>query len=132
MRKFLIPLAAAASALAIAAPASAQWNGYGNLSPVYGAPGYAYGYGAVRNLRYRVNAIQQQIASLARYRMITPHEYRRLRNDSRDVERKLRHDVRDGRRFSQREMYRTERRIARLEQKVARDVRDGRRWGHRW
>ena len=40
MRKFLIPIVAAASALAIAAPASAQW-----APPAYRYQPYNYGYG---------------------------------------------------------------------------------------
>lgn len=138
MRKVLFSLAAAASAIAVAAPASAQ--GYGNLGPAYGygygygAPAYGYGYGngygAVRNLQVRVDAIQRQIAHLARYRMITPKEHRHLISESREVERDLRHNARDGRGFTQRELYRTERQIAQLERRVQHEVRDGRRWGY--
>ena len=50
----------------------------------------------------------------------------------RDIERKLRHDARDGRGMNQSEAYQVERRIARLEQRIARDMRDGRRWGYSW
>ena len=139
MRTFLISLAATASALVIAAPASAQ--GYGNLGPAYGAPyGYGYGngyaynnrYGAVRNLQVRVDAIQRQISYLAQNRMITRNEYRGLLKDSREVEKDLRHNARDGRGFTQSELYRTQRQIARLEGKVQHEVRDGRQWGYRW
>ncbi len=137
MRKVLISLAAATSALAVAAPASAQI--YGNLGPAYGygygyrAPAnYGYGYGAVRNLQVRVDAIQRQISNLAQHRMITPSEYRSLTKDSREVERDLRHNARDGRGLTQRELYKTQRQIARLEQRVQHEVRDGRRWGYSW
>jgi hypothetical protein len=137
MRKVLISLAATTSALAVAAPASAQI--YGNLGPAYGygygyrAPAnYGYGYGAVRNLQVRVDAIQRQISNLAQHRMITPSEYRSLTKDSREVERDLRHNARDGRGLTQRELYKTQRQIARLEQRVQHEVRDGRRWGYSW
>jgi len=137
MRTFLISLAATASALVIAAPASAQ--GYGNLRPAYGAPAYGYGYGYNRNgygqvraLQGRVDQIQRQISHLAQYRMITSKEYRKLIGDSREVEQRLRHNLRDGRGLTQREYYKTQQQIARLEQRVQHEVRDGRQWGYRW
>jgi hypothetical protein len=43
-----------------------------------------------------------------------------------------RHDARDGRGLSRKELYNVERRMARLEWKVRRDVRDGRQWRYRW
>jgi hypothetical protein len=137
MRKVLISIAAAGSVAAIAAPAAAQ--PYGNLGPAYGAPAYGYGngyrnsYGNVRALQVRLDGIQRQLGNLARYRMISRAEYRNRLDDSRDIERSLRRNAQDGhRRFTQREAYNIERKIARLEQKIARDVRDGRRGGYRW
>lgn len=148
MRKFLLPLAAAASALVVAAPASAQmWSvsvqSYGNLGPVYGAPsygapygqGYGYGrynYGQVRALQARIDQVQRQINHLARNRMITRSEHNNLTWESRVIERRLRNNARDGRGLDRREVYNTERQIFRLEQRVARDVRDGRQWRYRW
>ncbi|HET9811681.1 MAG TPA: hypothetical protein VFP53_08295 [Sphingomicrobium sp.] len=129
MVKFLIPLAAAVSTLAVATPASAQW--YPQPQP----RGYAYGYnnyGQVRALQVRLNRMQSEIRRLAQYRMITRNEYRNLLDNSRDIERSLRHNARDGRGLTAREMYNTQRKMVRLEQKVARDVRDGRHWGYRW
>ncbi|MBA2467287.1 MAG: hypothetical protein H0V46_06765, partial [Sphingomonas sp.] len=131
MRKFLIPLVAAASTMAVAAPAAAQW--YPQQQP----QGYAYGYnnsnyGLARAMQARVNNIQRQISHLAQRRMISRTEYRNLIRDSREVELRLRHNARDGRGLSRQEAYRTERRIARLEYRIARDVRDGRQWGYRW
>jgi hypothetical protein len=118
---------------------------HGNLGPAYGAPGYGapygYGYGYGQNYNYRghfgalqarVNQIQRQIAHLARYRMISPNEYRNLMQDSRNVEQRLRLNRRDGRGLTQREMAVAERQIYHLEQKIARDVRDGRQWRYRW
>ena len=131
MRKVLISAAAAASAMAFAAPAAAQYY------PAPPPPGYGYGhnndgYGQVRALQARLDHMQREISRLARYRMITHREYRDLLGDSRELERKLRHDARDGRGLSRKELYNVQRRMARLEQKVARDVRDGRHYGYRW
>ncbi|HET9812718.1 MAG TPA: hypothetical protein VFP57_03555 [Sphingomicrobium sp.] len=130
MRKLLIPIVAAASTLAIAAPAAAQYY------PAPRAPAYGYGYNNnytyVRGLQNRVNRIQRDLQQLAQYRMISRNEYRNRNEDARDIERRLRRDARDGRGLNRNEIVRTEQRIVRLEQKIARDTRDGRRWGFRW
>jgi hypothetical protein len=132
MIKFLIPLAAAVSTVALAAPASAQWH------PQPQRQGYAYGYGHNNNRGYaramqaRLDNIQRQIAFLAQRRMISRNEYNYRIRDSRDIEARLRRNARDGRGLSRQEAYETERRIVWLEQKIARDVRDGRHWGYRW
>ena len=135
MRKLMISLVAAGSALAFAAPAAAQY--YPAPQPPY-APGYGYGqgygynFGHVRALQVRVDRIQRDLRHLARNRMISRNEYRNRQEDARDIERRLRRDARDGRGLNGREVYEVERRIARLEQRIARDIRDGRRWGFRW
>lgn len=139
MRNILIPMAAAATSLAFAAPASAQWHP--QPRPSYGySQGYGYhqGYGYnrgfnlghARNLQIRIDRIQSEIRQLARYRMISPVEYRRLRNQSRQVERNLRRQMRDGYGLTPREAYMIERQIARLEYRMARDMRDGRRYAY--
>lgn len=133
MRKVLISLAAAAATLAVAAPASAQFRG--NMTPAYGAPAYGYAHynrANVRALQVRVDAIQRQISHLARNRMISRNEYRHLMQDSREVERAIHRNARDGRGLSPREFSRMQQKIVRLEYKVQRDVRDGRQWRHRW
>ena len=125
MRKFLIPLTAAASTLAFAVPASAQWYPQPNR--------YAYGhqnFGHARALQVRIDRIQHEIRRLAQYRMISPGEYRRLRSESRQIERQLRRNARDGYSLNPREAHRIERQIVRLEYRLARDVRDGRRYGY--
>jgi flagellar biosynthesis chaperone FliJ len=132
MRKFLISAAVAASALAVATPAAAQYQ------PILrGQPGYAWGYGQnynyrghASNLQARVDHVQRQISNLAQRRMITRNEHQNLQRDAREIERRLRHDARDGRGLNANEMYNTEHRIARLEQKIARDVRDGHGWNN--
>ena len=132
MRKFLIPLAAAASTLVIASPASAQWF----PQPARYATPYAYGhnFGHARALQARVDRIQFEIRRLAQFRAISPREYRNLRSQSRSIELRLRRDMRDGYGLTPREAYNIERRIARLEYRLARDVRDGRRhaYGYGW
>ena len=82
MRKVLITLAAAASALAVASPAAAQYYpqpqygtpGYGQ--PGYGQQGYGYNnhYGYARQLQVRVDRIQREITRLAQYRIISRNE----------------------------------------------------------
>ena len=147
MRKVLISLVAAASALAVAAPAAAQYypappppaygQGYG-YAPGYGqgyGQGYGYGqrnFGRVRALQARVDRIQRDLSHLARQRMISRSEFHNRNQDAREIERRLRHEARDGRGLNGQEMFQIERRIMRLEQKIARDVRDGRRWAYRW
>jgi len=123
MRKVLISLAAAASALAVATPASAQY---------FPAPqGYAYGYhdnyGQVRRLQVRIDHIQRQINRLDRRNILSERESRRLRYESRELEHRLRIASRYG--LNPRERYDVERRLARLEQRLWRDARDGNRWG---
>ena len=135
MRKILMSLAAAGTAFAFAAPASAQYPGsqpYG-----YGAPyGNAYGYnnyGQVRSLQVRVNALQRQIDQLRNRRMITRNEANGLRNDARDLERRLYAASRNGLNYN--EVRNIEYRIARLEQRIGHEVRDGNRWnnnGNSW
>ena len=75
MRKYLISLAAAASALAVAAPASAQY--YGG-SPAYGYNQYGYGnygrgYDRNRYGNYGAGYQSQQLIELNRQRMARIH-----------------------------------------------------------
>lgn len=141
MRKLIVSIAAAASALAVATPAAAQYYpappayGYGYQAPPaygYGYPapqGYAYGYqnayGVARALQARLDNLQRHIRHLDRRNMITSREARNLRAESRAIERRLRETARYG--LQPRERRAVEIRIARLEQKIVRDMRDGRR-----
>ena len=66
MRKFLIPIVAAASTLAIAAPAAAQW-----APPVYNYQPYNYGRGwnfhqYARSMEQRVQRIRPQRPAVVR------------------------------------------------------------------
>ena len=119
MRKFLISAAIAASALAAAAPAAAQY---------YPPQGYGYqgNWGHARQLDARIDALQRQIRHLDRRNILSEREARRLRNDSNELERRLRYAARNGLRGW--EAQDIERRIYRLEARIQREARDGNRW----
>jgi hypothetical protein len=124
MRTLMISLAAAASALAVATPAAAQY--------VPQPRGYAYGHqgnwGQARALQVRIDNIQRQIERLDRRDVLSEREARRLRQDARQLEYRLRVVRQNGLHPSER--YDIERRLARLEQRLFRDARDGHRWGN--
>ena len=131
MRKIVISLAVAGAALVAASPASAQYYpqpGYG--SPYGNAYGYNNGFRNVRALQVRIDRIQRNLVRLARVRAISPNEFNNRTGEARDIEHRLRRDLRDGRGLNGGEIYEIERRIARLEQRIARDTRDGNRWGY--
>ena len=126
MRKFLVSAALMASTVAVAAPAAAQW-----APPM--PQGYAYGYhgnyGQIRRLEARVDQIRREIRQLDRRNILSERESRRLRDEARELDRRINHLARNG--FSGRDRYDIERRIARLEYRIRRDVNDGhRRWGY--
>lgn len=123
MRKVIISLAAAGTALAFAVPASAQYF------PQPQSYGYSYGnngYGSARALQARVDATQGYLDRLAQRQIISRSEYRSLHGDSHRIEQRLRQIARNG--FGQRERYDIERRIARLDQRIAYEVRGNRSW----
>lgn len=127
MRKVLISLAAAGTALAFATPASAQYFPQPYGQPVGYGSGYGYnGYGQTRALQARVDRLQGDLDRLAQRRVITRNEYNALRRDSHRIEMRLRQVARYG--IAPRERYDIERRIVRLEQRIAYEARDGRRW----
>lgn len=120
MRNVLISLAVAASALAVATPASAQYF----PQPQGHALGYN-NYGHVRSLQARVNNLQRRIVQLDRRNILSNREAARLRHDARELERRLYRSARNG--LHPREAYDLERRVARLEQRIHLEARDGRR-----
>ena len=128
MRKVLISVAVAASALAIAAPASAQYY----PAPQGPVNGYGYGhnsnYGSVRSLQVRIDRLQQRIARSDGRDRISEREARRLREESRDIEKRLHKASRNG--LSPQEYASVNYRIQRLEQRLYRDANDGNRWGN--
>jgi hypothetical protein len=120
MRKVLISIAAAATALAFASPASAQYYpqpqnqpfGYGNAYNGYGQGNY----GQVRAFQARIDAVQKQIRQLDRRDMIRDGSADRLKNESREIEKRLRAIGRNG--LNGYEANDIQTRIARLEQRV--------------
>lgn len=124
MRKFLISLAVAGSALAIATPASAQY--YPQPQPGYGQ-GYGNHWGQTRALQARIDGIQRQIRRLHERRMLSRSEFYRLNQDARQLEYRLRNASRYG--LNPNEVQQISYRISRLERKVHREVADGNRWG---
>jgi hypothetical protein len=135
MRKFVISLAAVGTALAFASPASAQYypqqQPYGGQQYGYNSGGYNQGYGqnygGIGALQGRINSIQAQIESLSARRILSRNEARDLRQESRNLERRLYEAGRGG--LNYREMQTIQVRIARLEQNVRRQANDGNRWG---
>ena len=128
MRKVLIALAAAGSALAFATPSAAQY--YPAPQPYVQGYGHGYGHsgiGHVRALQVRIDGIQRRIEHLRARRMLSRNEARSLREQSRHVERRLFRAAQFG--LSPYEAQDVNRRIARLEYRVFREARDGNRWG---
>jgi hypothetical protein len=112
MRKIVLALAVAGSALIAAAPASAQY---------YPQPG-GYGYngrgnfGQVRALQARIDNVERQIRFLDRRDVIRDDRADRLRDEANDIERKLHRSARNG--LNPYEASEINARIARLEQRV--------------
>jgi hypothetical protein len=124
MREFVIGLAAAGTALAVATPAAAQY--YPAPAPAYAYNGHAQGnYGQVRALQARIDAVQYQIRRLDRRDVIRDDSADRLREDSNRIERRLHQAARYG--LNPYEAGDISNRIARLEQRVQYAV--GRRYG---
>jgi hypothetical protein len=132
MRKVLISTAAAVSALAFAAPAAAQYYPAPPPQPYgyngYNGYGYNNGYGQVRNLQVRIDRLQQRIARFDARDRISEKEARRLRNESRDIEQRLRRASRYG--LNPQEYSSIDYRIRRLESRIYRDSRDGHGWNN--
>jgi hypothetical protein len=125
MRNLVIALAAAGSALAFASPASAQYypqpqQPYGYGGKPYGYNGYngfaPNGYGQVRALQVRIDALQNRIRWMDRANVIRDRSADRLKEEARDIEKRLHRDARYG--LNPYEMNNLQARIARLEQRV--------------
>lgn len=128
MRTLLISLATATAAMTVAAPASAQY--YPAPPPRHVPQGNAYGYhhnyGQVRALQVRIDRLQRRIHQLDNRDFLSEREARRLRQESRELEQRLRRVARYG--LSPREHYSVSRRIQRLEYRIYRDANDRNRW----
>ena len=129
MRKLLVSLAAAGTALAFATPAAAQY--YPQPQPGYGQQyGYGYhnNYGQVRALQARIDGLQGQLDQLRARRLISGSEYRDLHADSHRLEYRLRAAASYG--LDPREAYGIQAGIARLEHRIWREARNGRYGGY--
>lgn len=130
MRKVLISIAAAGTALAFATPASGQY--FPAQQPGYGNGGYGGGYqngGQMRSQQMRIDMIQRQIEQLRMRGQITRNEVNGLRSEARSLERRLYQMGRYG--LNPNEARTIDSRIARLEQHVRHEVADGNRQGGR-
>jgi hypothetical protein len=126
MRKLVLSLVAAASALAVAAPASAQW-----APPVYRYAPYNYGagYSGIRfaeAMQVRVQRIRRDIRDLEVRHILSWREARELDNEARSIERKVYRSTGNG--VQPGEARNIERRIQRLEYRISREASD---WNNR-
>jgi hypothetical protein len=104
MRKLMISLAAAGTVLAFATPAAAQYYpqqsyGYGQQYGGYGQQYSGYGnngWGQMRALQARIDAVEHQIRRLDRRDVIPDYRADRLRNEAQNVERQLHFVARNG------------------------------------
>jgi hypothetical protein len=122
MRKLILPVVAAASALAVAAPAAAQW-----APPVYHYSPYNYGrgYSGIRfaqAMQARVQRIRADIRNLEVRRIVSYREARALDNEARSIERKVYRSTGNG--IQPGEARNIERRIQRLEYRISREASD--------
>jgi len=121
MRKLVIALAAAGSALAFASPAAAQYYPAQPYGQAYGYNGYNggyanYGYGQVQALQTRIDALQNRIRWMDRTNSIRDRSADRLKDEARDIEKHLHRDSRYG--LNPYELNSLQTRIARLEQRL--------------
>src|SRR4051794_41555173 len=96
MRKILLPIVAAASALAVAAPATAQW-----APPVYQYQPYNYGrafsgHAFARSMEVRVQRIRTDIRAMQARRILSWSEARSLDHQARNLQRRIFLASRDG------------------------------------
>ena len=128
MRKFLIPIAAAASMLAVATPAAAQqW-----APPVYHYSPYNYGYhyngfNFARTMESRVHRIRSDIRTMEMRRVLSRNEARRLDNQAAHLQTRILRATRGGIRPG--EARSVENQIRNLEVRVAREASD---WNNRY
>jgi hypothetical protein len=125
MRKFLIPIAAAASALAVAAPASAQYVQWS--PPVYQYNPYNYGYGFnggnfARSMADRVQRVRTDIRVMRDRRVLSRAEARNLDQQAENLQRRIFRASRNGIRAG--EARSLENQIFNLQRRVAREAND--------
>ncbi|MEP7130339.1 MAG: hypothetical protein ABI770_04345 [Sphingomicrobium sp.] len=100
MRKLMISLAAAGTALAFATPAAAQYypqQSYGYGQQHIGYNGYGQNnWGQVRQLQARLNNVERQINWLDRRNVVRDDRADRLRYEANNLEHQLRFAARNG------------------------------------
>jgi hypothetical protein len=121
MKKILMSLAVATTALTAAAPASAQW---GQQRGHYGYPGDR---GLVNRFHQQLAQIDQRIERSAQRRAISAGEYRALRNHSRELRQRLQRFAYNG--LTRGEAQDISDRIDNLRDRLRDERRDGRRDG---
>jgi hypothetical protein len=126
MRKYLISIVAAASAVAVAAPASAQW-----APPVYHYQPYVYGQGFnhhafARSMETRVQRIRNDIRAMQARRMLSWREARSLERQAAKLQVRIFRASRNG--IQPGEARRLENQIRNLEFRVQREATD---WNNR-
>jgi hypothetical protein len=122
MRKFLIPIVAAASALTISAPASAQW-----APPVYRYQPYNYGYGFsggrfAQSMEARVARVRGDIRNMEMRRILGRGEARALDREARNLQVRIARASRYG--ISPSEARGVENGLRQLEYRVSREATD--------
>lgn len=122
MRKYLIPIVAAASTLAVAAPASAQY-----APPVYRYQPYNYGNGFeghrfAAEMNNRVQRIRHDIRAMQARRILGFGEARALESEAANLQRRIFFASRNG--IQPGEARRLENGIRRLEYRVQREATD--------
>jgi hypothetical protein len=130
MRKFLIPIAAAASALAVAAPASAQYVQW--APPVYQYNPYNYGYGFnginfARSMADRVQRVRADIRVMQQRHVLSWNEARNLDMQAERLQRRIFRAQRGGIRPG--EARSLENQIFNLQRRVAQEAND---WNRRY
>ena len=126
MRKLLIPIVAAASALTVAAPASAQW-----APPVYHYQPYNYGNAFryrtfARSMEVRVQRLRTDIRALQARRILSWSEARSLERQAAHLQVRIYRASRNGIQVG--EARRLENQIRNLEYRIQREARD---WNNR-
>jgi hypothetical protein len=126
MTKFLIPIVAAASALAVATPASAQW-----APPVYHYAPYNYNYGFTasrfaQSMQVRVERIRNDVRAMEYRRILGRGEARALDRQAVNLQRRIARASRFG--INPMEARNIERGIRNLEYRVQREASD---WNNR-
>lgn len=126
MRKFMISIVAAGSAMAFAAPAAAQW-----APPAYNYQPYNYGRGYnyhrfAGEMNQRVQRIRSDIRQMQARRILSWREARSLEREAANIQRAIWRNSRNG--IQPGEARRLENRIRQLEFRVSREARD---WNNR-